>query len=100
MTSLEGVDDSLYSEDSPPKPEQGKPESVDEQEQMNPTALLDLKVLTGKHGPPKEGDEVVVKVVKIHGDSAEVEYAPEKPDEDSGMEHEEVDDMEEVNSKY
>lgn len=92
MTSLDGMDDSLYSDDAP----KGKTESVDEQEQMDPTSLVDLKVLTGKHGPPKEGDEIVVKVVKIHGDQAEIEYAPEKPKEAEPDE----DDMSQLNSKY
>lgn len=98
MTSLDGMDDSLYSEDSPQKPDQGKPESVDEEEQMDPTVLVDLKVLTGKDGiKPKVGEERVVKVVAIHGDQAEIEYAPEKPDEGDSMEK---DEMAEVNSKY
>ena len=97
---MDGMDQSLYGDDTPDKPDKGKQtESVDEQEAMNPTALLDLKVLTGKHGPPKEGDEVVVKVVKIHGDSAEVEYAPDKPEEDHD-ESKPHDDIEEINSKY
>lgn len=91
---MDGVDDSLYGEDTP----KSKPESVDEEEAMNASALVDLKVLTGKHGPPKEGDEIVVKVVKIHGDQAEISYAPEKPDEEKG---EEADlELAEVNSKY
>lgn len=100
MTSLDGVDESLYGEDKPDseptdKAPEGKAESVDEQEAMDPTSLVDLKVLTGKHGTPKEGDEIVVKVVKIHGDQAEIEYAPEKPKASEGG-----DDMDELNSKY
>jgi exosome complex RNA-binding protein Csl4 len=98
---LEGMDSSLYSEDAPAtdteKAPDGKPESVDEQEAMDPTSLVDVKVLTGKNGAPKEGDEIMVKVVKIHGDQAEIEYAPEKaekgePDSD--------DDMETLNKTY
>jgi hypothetical protein len=100
---LEGMDSSLYGEDAPApdapesedKPQDGKPDSVDEQEAMDPTSLVDLKVLTGKHGAPKEGDEIVVKVVKIHGDQAEIEYAPEKEGEGD-----KEPDMEELNSKY
>ncbi len=95
---VEGVEDSLYSEDAPQKAPEGKPDSVDEQESMNPTALVDLKVLTGKHGSPKEGDEIVVKVVKVHGDQAEVEYAPEKDDESA--ESAPDNEMEELNSKF
>lgn len=101
MTSLDGMDDSLYGEDTPQKPD-SETKSVDEEEQMDPEALVNLKVLTGKHGPPKEGDEIVVKVVSIHGDQAVIQYAPEKPE---GSESEEAgerekDEMQEVNSKY
>jgi hypothetical protein len=80
MTSVEGVDDSLYGDDKP----KDAPESVDQEESMNPTTLVDLKILTGKDGaPPKVGEERVVKVVAVHGDQAEIEYAPEKPDNES-----------------
>lgn len=95
MTSLDGMDDSLYGEDTPKPDSQTK--SVDEEEQMDPEALVNLKVLTGKHGPPKEGDEIVVKVVSIHGDQAVIQYAPEKPSEDKEPDE---DDMEQLNSKY
>lgn len=99
MTSLEGVDDSLYSKDSPPKPEQGKAESVDEQEQMDPTVLVDLKVLTGKDGvKPKVGEERVVKVVAIHGDQAEIAYSEEPPNKSEGGS--EDDDLEQLNKSY
>lgn len=89
------MDSDLYGED---ESKGGKTESVDEQESMEPSSLVDLKVLTGKHGPPKEGDEIVVKVVKIHGDQAEISYAPEKPEGES--EPGEDKEMEELNSKY
>lgn len=100
MPMMDGVDEGLYDSETPQKPD-SKAESVDEQEQMNPESLVDLKVLTGKHGPPKEGDEVVVKVVKIHGDQATIAYAPEKPDEESKESETESDsDMEKLNSEY
>ncbi len=74
--------------------------SIDEEESMHPASLVSLKVLTGKDGvAPKVGEERVVKVEAIHGDQAEIIYAPEKPDED----HEEMDEEEELNdlnSKY
>ena len=89
------MDSDLYGDDAPEKPDQTK--SVDEEEQTEPDALVDLKVLTGKHGPPKEGDEIVVKVVSIHGDQAVIQYAPEKPSEDKEPDE---DDMEQLNSKY
>ena len=96
----DGVDDSLYDSETPQKPD-AKAESVDEQEQMNPTTLVDLKVLTGKDGiSPKVGEERVVKVTAIHGDQAEIEYAPEKPDESEGSETESDPEMDKLNSEY
>jgi hypothetical protein len=99
--NMDGMSDELYGggEDAPPKPD-SKP-SVDEQEQMNPTTLVDLKVLTGKDGiSPKVGEERVVKVTAIHGDQAEIEYAPEKPDESEGSETESDPEMSKLNSEY
>ena len=97
------MDDSLYGDDMPEK-EKPSTESVDdeEKEDMEPQEVVSTKVLTGKHGPPKEGDEIVVKVVSIHGDQAVIKYAPEKPE---GSKEEEAgesdkDEMEEINSKY
>lgn len=73
--------DSLYG--GSPEAEAGpKPEgSVDQEEAAETdTALVPVKVLTGKGGAPlKEGDEVVLKVVKLYGDEAEVEYSTTKP---------------------
>lgn len=97
MHSMDGMDDSLYGDDKPDSKQ--SPKSVDEQESMDPEALVSLKVLTGKHGPPKVGDEIVVKVTGIHGDQASISYAPEKPGEGEESESEEP-DMEELNSKY
>lgn len=100
MTSMDGMDSDLYGDDKPDKP---SPKSVDEQEAMDPEALVSLKVLTGKHGPPEVGDEIVVKVQSIHGDQAVITYAPDKPGEGEESESEpkgESDDMEELNSKY
>ena len=77
MIGDEGEMDSLYSPDSG-KPK-GAPDSIDQEIQEGETSTVPLSVLTGKHGPPKEGDEVVLKVVKISGDQAVVAYAPEKP---------------------
>ena len=100
--STEGVDSSLYDSGEPETPPEDKPkaESVDEQEAMDPTSLVDLKVLTGKHGAPKEGDEIVVKVVKIHGDQAEIEYAPEKASETKEDDSGEDPELASMNSKY
>lgn len=100
---MDGMDDSLYGEDSP-KQDSSKqpPKDKSEDESMEPEALVDMKVLTGKDGPPKEGDEIVVKVVSIHGDQAVIQYAPEKPDKGktSGESEPDEDDMEQLNSKY
>lgn len=71
--------DGLYGEGSPK--EEAK-ESVDQenQEEMSHTALVPMKVLQGESPEPiKEGEEVVLKVVKVHGDEAEVEYSSTKP---------------------
>ncbi len=100
----EGMDDSLYGESSKPMSKsKSPPESIDEEEAEHPTALLDLKILTGKDGvKPKVGEERVVKITAIHGDEAEVMYAPEKPDEEE--EHEEPDEANDnpaaINSRY
>ena len=96
---MDGVADELYDSETPQKPD-SKSQSVDEQEQMNPTTLVDLKVLTGKDGiSPKVGEERVVKVTAIHGDQAEIEYAPEKP-ESEGSETESDPEMTKLNSEY
>lgn len=77
MVGDEGEMDSLYAPDSG-KPKKGT-ESIDQEAAEGQTTTVPLQVLTGKHGPPSEGDEVVLKVVKISGDQAVVAYAPEKP---------------------
>lgn len=43
------------------------------------TALLPKSILGGKEFQP--GQEVMLKIVAMHDDQVEVEYAPEKPDE-------------------
>lgn len=93
--------DSLYGEDSGGDKGGGSPpDSIDQEEQqdMASSAIVPLKVLTGKDGkPPKEGDEIVVKVGKIYNDDeAEIRYAPAKGggSEDEGMSaDEEIDSM-------
>ncbi len=98
------MDDSLYGESSKSSPK-GPVKSIDEEEEEHPTALLDLKILTGKDGvKPKVGEERVVKITAIHGDEAEVMYAPEKPDEEEEEMHEEPDEANDnpaaINSRY
>lgn len=48
------------------------PESIDEMEAENPTALIPTSAL-GKN--PKEGDTITLKVVAIHDGEAEVELS-------------------------
>lgn len=63
--------DSLYGGDSEtPK----NRETVDEEsaEESQSKAVVPLKVLQGKHpDAPKEGDEIVVKVLRVYGDEAD-----------------------------
>jgi exosome complex RNA-binding protein Csl4 len=104
MAADEGEMNSLYGggdmdESKSPK---GK-ESMDEEEAENMhTAIVPMKVLQGKHpDAPKEGDEVVLKVVKVYGDEAEVEYSETKPSEIGGEKEEsgehEIDRMDKEN---
>lgn len=80
--------DGLYADEAPTaqggkeETESTKPEDENEEEEHEgPTAVIDTKVLMGKDGkPPKEGDEVVLKVLKLFGDNeAEVAYSPTPP---------------------
>ncbi len=56
-------------------------EGGDEQGMQGETTLIPKSILAGKDFKP--GDEVVLKIVKLYDDQAEVEYAPEKG-KDSG----------------
>lgn len=59
-------------------------ESVDEEADTEQTAIVPNHVLSPEGEPLKEGDEVVLKVVKNYGDECEVKYAPkESPEEGS-----------------
>lgn len=56
--------------------DQDKGETTDEKsedEGAGESAMLPKSILAGKHFDP--GDEVVLKVVAIHGDEVEVEYS-------------------------
>ena len=48
------------------------PDSIDEEEAANPTALIPTSALGGK---VKAGDTVTIRVVKIYDDEAEVEIS-------------------------
>lgn len=66
------------------------PASIDqeEQEQMQETALVPVKLLDPHDGKGiKVGDEIMVKVTALHGDEAEIAYASGKSGEgDEGEE--------------
>lgn len=74
MPPMPNQTDDLY-DDSPSAP----PESAkDKKSEGEPTALLDKSVLGGKEF--NVGEEVVLKIVAMHDNEVEVEYAPEKPE--------------------
>ena len=74
--------DSGYSEAPVSPPEESSPaESVDEENAEATEVVVPNKVLMGADGkPPKEGDEIVVKVVKNYGDESSIQYAPATPE--------------------
>lgn len=68
-----------YFSDSPAGGAEQKPPEGEGQEKETSggeTAVLPKSILGGKEFKP--GEEVVLKVVRIHGDSVEVAYAEEK----------------------
>lgn len=68
--------DDLYDEGG--EDESREPVDQEIQEDASNIALVPMNVLQGPKGHEvKEGDEIVVQVVAIHGDEAEVKYAPE-----------------------
>jgi len=89
-----GMDDSLYSDDSASdKTEKETPESVDEEESQNPTALIPTSALGGN---AKQGDTITMRVVKVHGEEVEVEISSsssKKTKNDSMTPSEELDEM-------
>jgi hypothetical protein len=72
--------------ETPPNPgeeEHREAESTDEEmaESQN-SAVVSNKVLSGPDGAPlKEGDEIVLKIIKNFGDESEVAYSKTKPGE-------------------
>ena len=84
-------DESLYASGEAEAPEAEAPEeeveteegeeteeSIDEEEASGSTAVVDNKVLNPSGEPLKEGDEVVLTVVKCYGEECEVKAAPKK----------------------
>lgn len=76
MDSSYGASEST--ESSEPK------QSVDQENEDagEETALISNKILSPEGEPLKEGDEIVLQVVKNYGDESEVKYAPKKGGED------------------
>lgn len=94
--------DSMYGSENkaPVKP----PTNSEEEDMGGATAVIDNKVLSPDGEPLKEGDEIVVQIVKNFGDECEVKYAPKKGGESEGGEgmgaDEELDSMSEKGSRY
>lgn len=82
-----GAEDAMPSEETPEPGADTPPEETE----GGTTALLPKSVLGGKDFEP--GEEVVLKVVKVHEDEVEVEYAPEKPDETKSSTDSEIEAM-------
>lgn len=102
MGEDEGEMDSLYASGEPADKGKGENESIDQEEAESETAMVPNKILQGKSGEPlKEGDEVVLKIVKNFGDESEVAYSETKPGEIGGGEgagaDEELDAMDKGN---
>lgn len=81
MQGLYGGDESAPTET--PQSEKDS-ESIDELEQSSETTTVPTSLLAGPDGQsPKEGDEVVVKVVKCAGDQCVIAYAPKETEPQS-----------------
>lgn len=75
-----GMDESYAGTNNVSPPEEAS-ESVDEENAEATEVVVPNKVLMGPDGKePKEGDEIVVKVVKNYGDESSIIYAPAKPE--------------------
>lgn len=78
-----GEMDSLYGgAEGSEKEEASETTDQEKEEETANTAVVPVKVLMGSTTEPlKEGEEVVVKVVKVYGDEAEIAYSTTKPGE-------------------
>lgn len=71
------------------EPGEEKPSVDHENEEAGEsTALISNKILSPEGEPIKEGDEIVLQVVKNYGDESEVKYAPHKTGEEGEEEPE------------
>lgn len=83
------MDESYSAPVTPPEKEETATEakpSVDDENAMSDTALVPNKILSPEGEPLKEGDEIVVRIVRNHGDESEIEYAPKKGAEEESPE--------------
>jgi hypothetical protein len=74
MDDMYEADEASESSESEGMDEGETPESIDEEESAIESAVVDNKVLSPEGGALKEGDEIVLVVVKNYGDSSEVRY--------------------------
>ncbi len=81
------MDDSYGGGPVAPPDKGNPPESVDQKNEKDTeqTAVVSNKLLSPDGAPLKEGDEIVVKVVKSYGDECEIAYATkeESPETES-----------------
>lgn len=100
MTEETVVDDAFYSAPEGDKEEAPKDEaeSIDDQNEENPTALIPLSAL-GKN--VKEGDSITLKVSKIEGEEAIVSLSSgdKKTDKEQSSD-DELDSMAETTKEY
>ena len=86
MMDEEGEMNSLYGDGEPgtgaAKGQETTDQEREEQGDEGTTAIVPMKLLQGKHPEPiKEGEEIVVKAVKVYGDEVEIAYSETKPGE-------------------
>lgn len=67
-----------------PETETAKPGTVDEANQQQDTTVVPNKILSPHGEKLNEGDEIVVKVVKVGDNESVIQYAPHKEGEDEG----------------
>jgi len=67
----------MESEMGPEMEPEEEPETIDQEEQESESAVVSNKVLSPGGEPLKEGDKIILTVVKNYGDESEVKYATE-----------------------
>lgn len=76
------MDDAYGGEDQMPSEGESDSKSVDEENELADTTVVPNSILDPDDEGLKEGDEIVVRVVKNYGDESEIQYAPKKGSED------------------